>query len=167
MSFMRSIVFAQRSTKVFEREKWTDWSVRQWKCILLISKMSLCCGLTKVFVFLYLELCVNMVNERIRQFTADVLFQQEQQECLQEGVAMETLRSLGNQTAVLDYFFQVRSRSGFPRAVAGGRGKKLERFFSHPEAVDPVQELLCCLFNCRLFIYWLNNGCPHWLFYKG
>uniref|UniRef100_A0A8C2JP93 Myosin XVI n=1 Tax=Cyprinus carpio TaxID=7962 RepID=A0A8C2JP93_CYPCA len=54
----------------------------------------------------YEKLCVNMVNERIRQFTADVLFQQEQQECLQEGVAMETLRSLGNQTAVLDFFFQ-------------------------------------------------------------
>uniref|UniRef100_A0A673KQ68 Unconventional myosin-XVI-like n=1 Tax=Sinocyclocheilus rhinocerous TaxID=307959 RepID=A0A673KQ68_9TELE len=54
----------------------------------------------------YEKLCVNMVNERIRQFTADVLFQQERQECLQEGVAMETLRSLGNQTAVLDFFFQ-------------------------------------------------------------
>uniref|UniRef100_A0A673KF40 Unconventional myosin-XVI-like n=1 Tax=Sinocyclocheilus rhinocerous TaxID=307959 RepID=A0A673KF40_9TELE len=54
----------------------------------------------------YEQLCVNIVNERIRQFTADVLFQQEQQECLQEGVAMETLRSLGNQTAVLDFFFQ-------------------------------------------------------------
>uniref|UniRef100_A0A8C2J6C9 Myosin XVI n=1 Tax=Cyprinus carpio TaxID=7962 RepID=A0A8C2J6C9_CYPCA len=54
----------------------------------------------------YEQLCVNIVNERIRQFTADVLFQQEQQECLQEGVAVETLRSLGNQTAVLDFFFQ-------------------------------------------------------------
>uniref|UniRef100_A0A671SNI0 Unconventional myosin-XVI-like n=1 Tax=Sinocyclocheilus anshuiensis TaxID=1608454 RepID=A0A671SNI0_9TELE len=54
----------------------------------------------------YEQLCVNIVNERIRQFTADVLFQQERQECLQEGVAMETLRSLGNQTAVLDFFFQ-------------------------------------------------------------
>ncbi|TRY88262.1 hypothetical protein DNTS_022641, partial [Danionella cerebrum] len=51
-------------------------------------------------------LCINMLNERIRQFTAEVLFQQEQQECLQEGVAIETLCSLGNQTAVLDFFFQ-------------------------------------------------------------
>ncbi|XP_073768567.1 unconventional myosin-XVI isoform X10 [Danio rerio] len=54
----------------------------------------------------YEQLCINMVNERIHQFTAEVLFQQEQHECLQEGVAMETLRSLGSQTAVLDFFFQ-------------------------------------------------------------
>ncbi|XP_051565407.1 unconventional myosin-XVI-like isoform X1 [Myxocyprinus asiaticus] len=54
----------------------------------------------------YEQLCINMVNERIRQYTTEVLFQQEQQECLQEGVAMETLHSLGNQPAVLDFFFQ-------------------------------------------------------------
>ncbi|XP_051567236.1 unconventional myosin-XVI-like [Myxocyprinus asiaticus] len=54
----------------------------------------------------YEQVCINMVNERIRQYTTEVLFQQEQQECLQEGVAMETLHSLGNQPAVLDFFFQ-------------------------------------------------------------
>lgn len=51
---------------------------------------------------------------------------------------METLRSLGNQTAVLDFFFQVHSRNGFPRAREGGReggrgkkfSRKLESFFS-------------------------------------
>uniref|UniRef100_A0A8B9GMU0 Myosin XVI n=1 Tax=Astyanax mexicanus TaxID=7994 RepID=A0A8B9GMU0_ASTMX len=43
------------------------------------------------------QLCVNMLNERIQQYTAEVLFQQEQQECLQEGIAMETLRSPANQ----------------------------------------------------------------------
>ncbi|KAM4609069.1 unconventional myosin-XVI isoform 2-T3 [Polymixia lowei] len=52
------------------------------------------------------QLCVNMTNERLRQHVSEVLFQQEQAECLQEGVAMETLRSPGNQPAVLDFFLQ-------------------------------------------------------------
>uniref|UniRef100_A0A8B9GP55 Myosin XVI n=1 Tax=Astyanax mexicanus TaxID=7994 RepID=A0A8B9GP55_ASTMX len=55
------------------------------------------------------QLCVNMLNERIQQYTAEVLFQQEQQECLQEGIAMETLRSPANQPAVLDFFYQSAS----------------------------------------------------------
>ncbi|XP_057192130.1 unconventional myosin-XVI isoform X1 [Triplophysa rosa] len=54
----------------------------------------------------YEQLCINMVNERIKKHTTEVLFQYEQQECLQEGVAMETIRSLCNQPAVLDFFFQ-------------------------------------------------------------
>ncbi|XP_056145895.1 unconventional myosin-XVI [Lampris incognitus] len=52
------------------------------------------------------QLCVNMTNERLRQYVSEVLFQQEQQECLQEAVTMETLRSPSNQPAVLDFFFQ-------------------------------------------------------------
>ncbi|XP_046903631.1 LOW QUALITY PROTEIN: unconventional myosin-XVI [Hypomesus transpacificus] len=52
------------------------------------------------------QLCVNMTSERLRQYVSEVLFQQEQAECLQEGVAMETLWSPGNQPAVLDFFFQ-------------------------------------------------------------
>ncbi|KAM3861733.1 LOW QUALITY PROTEIN: unconventional myosin-XVI [Diretmus argenteus] len=52
------------------------------------------------------QLCMNMTNERLRQYVSEVLFQQEQAECLQEGVAMETLRSPGNQPAVLDFFLQ-------------------------------------------------------------
>uniref|UniRef100_UPI003AAAD176 unconventional myosin-XVI n=1 Tax=Centroberyx gerrardi TaxID=166262 RepID=UPI003AAAD176 len=52
------------------------------------------------------QLCVNMTNERLRQYVSEVLFQQEQAECLQEGVAMETLRSPSNQPAVLDFFLQ-------------------------------------------------------------
>uniref|UniRef100_A0A6Q2Z872 Myosin motor domain-containing protein n=1 Tax=Esox lucius TaxID=8010 RepID=A0A6Q2Z872_ESOLU len=52
------------------------------------------------------QLCVNMTNERVRQYVSEVLFQKEQAECLQEAVAMETLWSPGNQTAVLDFFFQ-------------------------------------------------------------
>ncbi|XP_062389635.1 unconventional myosin-XVI [Sardina pilchardus] len=54
----------------------------------------------------YEQLCINMTSERIQQYVTGVLFQQEQQECLQEGIASETLRSPGNQTAVLDFFFQ-------------------------------------------------------------
>uniref|UniRef100_A0A8C4E9G1 Myosin XVI n=1 Tax=Dicentrarchus labrax TaxID=13489 RepID=A0A8C4E9G1_DICLA len=52
------------------------------------------------------QLCVNMTNERLRQYVSEVLFQQEQAECLQEGIAMETPRSPGNQPAVLDFFLQ-------------------------------------------------------------
>ncbi|CAL8322463.1 unnamed protein product [Merluccius merluccius] len=55
----------------------------------------------------YEQLCVNMTNERLRQYVSEVLFRQEQAECLQEGVAIETaLLSPGNQTAVLDFFLQ-------------------------------------------------------------
>lgn len=53
------------------------------------------------------QLCVNMTNERLRQYVYEVLFQQEQDECLQEGIAMETPRSPGNQPAVVDFFLQV------------------------------------------------------------
>ncbi|XP_059198563.1 unconventional myosin-XVI [Centropristis striata] len=52
------------------------------------------------------QLCVNMTNERLRQYVYEVLFQQEQAECLQEGIAMETPRSPSNQPAVLDFFLQ-------------------------------------------------------------
>ncbi|KAJ3592021.1 hypothetical protein NHX12_007151, partial [Muraenolepis orangiensis] len=52
------------------------------------------------------QLCVNMINERLRQHVSEVLFQQEQEECLQEGVAMETVLSPGNGTTVLDFFLQ-------------------------------------------------------------
>uniref|UniRef100_G3NH78 Myosin XVI n=1 Tax=Gasterosteus aculeatus aculeatus TaxID=481459 RepID=G3NH78_GASAC len=54
----------------------------------------------------YEQLCMNMTNERLRQYVSEVLFQQEQSECLQEGIAMETPRSPGNQTTVLDFFLQ-------------------------------------------------------------
>ncbi|XP_068602409.1 unconventional myosin-XVI [Brachionichthys hirsutus] len=52
------------------------------------------------------QLCVNMTNERLRQFVSEVLFQQEQAECLQEGIAMETPFAPSNQPAVLDFFLQ-------------------------------------------------------------
>uniref|UniRef100_UPI0009B4ADF4 unconventional myosin-XVI n=1 Tax=Monopterus albus TaxID=43700 RepID=UPI0009B4ADF4 len=52
------------------------------------------------------QLCVNVTNERLRQYVSEVLFQQEQAECLQEGIPMETPHSPGNQSAVLDFFLQ-------------------------------------------------------------
>ncbi|XP_046701110.1 unconventional myosin-XVI isoform X2 [Silurus meridionalis] len=52
------------------------------------------------------QLCINMVNERIQQYTIELLFQQEQQECLQEGVAMETVCSPACQPALVDFFYQ-------------------------------------------------------------
>lgn len=52
-----------------------------------------------------------MTNEKIHQYINEVLFLQEQAECVQEGVAMETVYSPGNHTAALDFFFQVVFRS--------------------------------------------------------
>ncbi|XP_072252998.1 unconventional myosin-XVI isoform X1 [Leuresthes tenuis] len=52
------------------------------------------------------QLCVNMTNERLRQYVSEVLFQQEQAESLQEGIAMEIPRSPTNHPAVLDFFLQ-------------------------------------------------------------
>ncbi|XP_006639319.2 unconventional myosin-XVI isoform X1 [Lepisosteus oculatus] len=54
------------------------------------------------------QLCINMTNEKIHQYIMEELFQHKQAECMQEGVAMETLHSPGNQSAVLDFFFQKR-----------------------------------------------------------
>jgi myosin XVI len=48
-----------------------------------------------------------MTNEKMHHYINEVLFLQEQTECVQEGVAMETAYSLGNQAGVLDFFFQV------------------------------------------------------------
>ncbi|KAM7110857.1 unconventional myosin-XVI isoform 2-T3 [Molossus nigricans] len=57
------------------------------------------------------QLCVNMTNEKMHHYINEVLFLQEQTECVQEGVTMETAYSPGNQTGVLDFFFQ--KPSGF------------------------------------------------------
>ncbi|XP_044525273.1 unconventional myosin-XVI [Gracilinanus agilis] len=59
----------------------------------------------------FIILCVNMTNEKIHQYINEVLFLQEQTECVQEGVTMETTYSPSNQTAALDFFFQ--KPSGF------------------------------------------------------
>ncbi|EMP39476.1 Myosin-XVI [Chelonia mydas] len=53
-----------------------------------------------------LLLCVNMINEKIHQYINEVLFLQEEAECVQEGVTMETTYSPGNHTEALDFFFQ-------------------------------------------------------------
>lgn len=53
------------------------------------------------------QLCVNLTNEKMHHYIQEVLFLQEQTECVQEGVAMETAYSPGNQAGVLDFFFQV------------------------------------------------------------
>ncbi|KAM9344023.1 unconventional myosin-XVI [Pholidichthys leucotaenia] len=52
------------------------------------------------------QLCVNMTNERLRQYVSEVLFQQEQAECLQESIAMENPHSTSNHPTVLDFFLQ-------------------------------------------------------------
>ncbi|XP_055965934.1 unconventional myosin-XVI [Sorex fumeus] len=55
------------------------------------------------------QLCINVTNEKMHQYIREVLFLQEQTDCVQEGVAMETAYSPGNQTGVLDFFFQTPS----------------------------------------------------------
>ncbi|KAM4561355.1 unconventional myosin-XVI isoform 2-T3 [Fundulus diaphanus] len=52
------------------------------------------------------QLCVNMTNQRLRQYVTDVLFQQEQAECLQEGITTEIPLSSDRHMAVLDFFLQ-------------------------------------------------------------
>ncbi|XP_053311241.1 unconventional myosin-XVI [Spea bombifrons] len=52
------------------------------------------------------QLCINLTNEKIHQYINEVLFLQEQTECAQEGVSMETIYCPGNHTTVLDFFFQ-------------------------------------------------------------
>lgn len=89
-----------------------------------------------------------MVNERIRQHTAEVLFQYEQQECLQEGVAMDTIRSLGNQPAVLDFFFQVQSNGDFLRGEGTGEGNGKKQLFPTPRLLILYKDPRCRLFNC-------------------
>uniref|UniRef100_H3BXF1 Myosin XVI n=1 Tax=Tetraodon nigroviridis TaxID=99883 RepID=H3BXF1_TETNG len=54
------------------------------------------------------QLCVNIVNERLRRYVSEMLFQQEQAECVLEGVPMEPPCSPCNQPAVLDFFLQQR-----------------------------------------------------------
>ncbi|MEQ2245182.1 hypothetical protein ILYODFUR_024943, partial [Ilyodon furcidens] len=51
-------------------------------------------------------LCVNMTNQRLRLYVSEVLFQQEQAECLQEGITMEIPLSSNSHVAVLDFFLQ-------------------------------------------------------------
>uniref|UniRef100_A0A8C5LKW9 Myosin XVI n=2 Tax=Leptobrachium leishanense TaxID=445787 RepID=A0A8C5LKW9_9ANUR len=52
------------------------------------------------------QLCVNLTNEKIHQYINEMLFLQEQTECAEEGVSMETIYCPGNHTTVLDFFFQ-------------------------------------------------------------
>ncbi|OCT92557.1 hypothetical protein XELAEV_18015613mg [Xenopus laevis] len=52
------------------------------------------------------QLCINLTNEKIHQHISEVLFFQEQTECAQEGISMETIYCLGNHTTVLEFFFQ-------------------------------------------------------------
>lgn len=69
---------------------------------LCIADWVICC-----IVFFPEQLCVNLTNEKMHHYIQEVLFLQEQTECVQEGVAMETACSPGNQAGVLDFFFQV------------------------------------------------------------
>ncbi|CAH2223525.1 unconventional myosin-XVI [Pelobates cultripes] len=76
------------------------------------SCSSLSIGILDIFGFedfqknSFEQLCVNLTNEKIHQYINEVLFLQEQSECAEEGVSMETIYCPGNHTTVLDFFFQ-------------------------------------------------------------
>lgn len=69
--------------------------------------MWLLCDFYFYCVLFYQQLCINLTNEKIHQYMNELLFLQEQTECAQEGVSMETMYCPGNHTTVLDFFFQV------------------------------------------------------------
>ncbi|XP_078400963.1 unconventional myosin-XVI [Cetorhinus maximus] len=54
----------------------------------------------------YEQLCINMTNEKIHQYIHEILFQQQQVECVPGGVTMETVNSPSYHNSVLDFFFQ-------------------------------------------------------------
>lgn len=58
-----------------------------------------------------------MLNQRLRLYVSEVLFQQEQAECLQEGITMEIPLSSNSHVAVLDFFLQVVFSSGFDQSA--------------------------------------------------
>ncbi len=101
-------------TFVFKKQTYSTVSLRSnllcaLKCAGRLMCLSEC-------VWPAFQLCVNMANERLRQYVSEVLFQQEQADCLQEGIAMETPRSPSNQPAVLDFFLQVLYTSGLDQS---------------------------------------------------
>ncbi|XP_077170526.1 unconventional myosin-XVI isoform X2 [Paroedura picta] len=57
------------------------------------------------------QLCVNMTNEKLHQYINEVLFLQEQADCKQEGIPMETAYAATSNTEILDFFLQ--KPSGF------------------------------------------------------
>jgi myosin heavy subunit len=54
----------------------------------------------------YLQICINVANEQIQQYTNDNIFQSEQEDCLLEGVPLVELDYNNNQ-AILNVFFEV------------------------------------------------------------
>lgn len=94
----------QSSVSATTSPDWICMLRTKTKCVSeeAASRVSLCSVSCRAF-----QLCVNITNERLRQHVSEVLFQQEQAECLREGVAMETPRSPCEQPAVLDFFLQV------------------------------------------------------------
>ncbi|XP_021094989.1 unconventional myosin-XVI [Heterocephalus glaber] len=89
------------------------------------------------------QLCVNMTNETLHHYINEVLFLQEQTECVQEGVTMETAYSPGNQAGVLDFFFQ--KPSGFLSLLDE------ESQSAEPNLPKKLQSLLESL--CRSAVY--------------
>lgn len=52
-----------------------------------------------------------MTNEKLHQYIHEVLFLQEQADCKQEGITMETAYAAKSNTEILDFFLQVRFKS--------------------------------------------------------
>lgn len=75
-----------------------------------------------------------MTNEKIHQYINEVLFLQEQTECVQEGVTIEAVYSPANHTAALDFFFQVVFRF------------TLYHLYLYTYSTSQINAMLCCIF---------------------
>lgn len=86
-----------------------------------------------------------MTNEKIHQYINEVLFLQEQTECVQEGVTIETVYSPGNHTAALDFFFQVVFRF------------TLYHLYLYTYSTTQINTTLCCIF------WFIEKVCGHYI----
>ncbi|XP_060574389.1 LOW QUALITY PROTEIN: unconventional myosin-XVI-like, partial [Ruditapes philippinarum] len=80
------------------------------------------------------QICINVANEQIQQYTNDNIFQSEQEDCLLEGVPLVELDYNNNQ-AILNVFFErhtgllaiLDEESNFPKATDKSLATKLHQ----------------------------------------
>ncbi|XP_053404293.1 unconventional myosin-XVI-like isoform X4 [Mercenaria mercenaria] len=80
------------------------------------------------------QICINVANEQIQQYTNDNIFQNEQEDCLLEGVPLVDLDYNNNQ-AILNVFFEKHTgllaildeESSFPKATDKSLATKLHQ----------------------------------------
>ncbi|XP_060082703.1 unconventional myosin-XVI-like [Ylistrum balloti] len=99
------------------------------------------------------QVCINLANEQMQNYTNEHIFYKEQQDCLQEGVPMVDFDYKSNQS-VLDTFFEKHTgilaildeESSFPKATDSslatklhqGPGKKFQDVYKTPKDMGVV-----------------------------